>query len=240
MFIFHSFVGSTAESKILSRNLTLNKNSFSYSVYLPGGPSPEGGWPVILFLHGSEEGGLDGQKQPLEGIGKALKTKPERYPAIVVIPQIPDDEGDKYDVIYWSKKLNQNVAMESLERTLNEFKNDINLKRIYLTGLSMGGNGVYELGALHADLFAALVPIAACQKPERIQVKNLNKLPIWIFHGKKDPLCPITDAEEIFEKLKTSGGDIQFKVYPDLGHNSWDATYSDEALIYWLFKQAKK
>jgi predicted peptidase len=114
----------------------------------------------------------------------------------------------------------------------------IDPKRIYLTGLSMGGFGTWGFAPSHIDTFAALMPI--CGGGSKKDAPALAKLPIWAFHGGDDETVPAEKSREMVEAVKAAGGKVKYTEYPGVGHNSWDAAYGDPEAIEWLLKQRKK
>ena len=198
-----------------------------YVVYVPYDYDPKQPWPLILFLHGAGERGDDGLKESAVGIGQAIRMNPDRFPAIVVMPQCPDN-------IWWDRALDD-VKMV-LDRTRAEYNTDPN--RIYLTGLSMGGFGTWIYGAMEIDTFAALMPICGGGKIE--DAAKLAKVPIWAFHGGADDTVKPEESRKMVEAVKKAGGKVQYTEYKDVGHNSWDAAYNDPKAIKWLFAQRKK
>ena len=109
--------------------------------------------------------------------------------------------------------------------------------RIYLTGLSMGGFGTWSLAAAHPERFAAIVPICGGGNPA--DAAKLKNLPIWVFHGAKDPVVPPERSESMVKAIKAAGGNVKLTVYPDAGHDAWTATYENPELYRWLFAQKR-
>src|SRR5437763_1784726 len=127
----------------------------------------------------------DGLKQSQVGVGTALRLYPERYPAIVVMPQCASNH-------HWSDQMAE-FALKALDQTLAEYSGDRD--RLYLTGLSMGGYGSWEMAAAHPDMFAAVVPICGGADPKTVAGK-LKDLPVWAFHGDADPAVPVARGRE--------------------------------------------
>lgn len=198
-----------------------------YVVYVPYDYDPKEKWPVILFLHGAGERGDDGLAQSAVGIGQAVRFHPDRFPAIVVMPQCPKD-------VWWDSCLDH-VDL-ALEQTLAEYNTD--RSRVYLTGLSMGGYATWIYGAMKTDTFAALMPICGGGKVE--DAAALAKLPIWAFHGGADETVKPEESRKMVDAVKKAGGAVQYTEYKGVGHNSWDAAYGDAKAIKWLLSQRKK
>ncbi len=114
----------------------------------------------------------------------------------------------------------------------------IDQDRIYLTGLSMGGFGAWALTAYAPDRFAAIVPI--CGGGEALSARRLTHLPVWVFHGAKDPIVPLKRSEEMVDALTKLKGDVKLTIYPEAGHDSWTAAYENPELYDWLLQQKRK
>src|SRR6185295_7333649 len=123
--------------------------SLPYLVYVPRTYSPSRRWPLVLFLHGQGESGTDGWRQLLQGLPPALFAAPERWPAIVLLPQKPDPERE------WESY--ENALLGLVDRARRSYA--IDSERIVLTGLSQGGHGSWVLGARHPDLWVAVAPV---------------------------------------------------------------------------------
>jgi len=200
--------------------------SHNYAVYVPRDYTPGRAWPMVVFLHGIGERGSDGLLQTEVGIGRAIRRHPERFPCIVVMPQCPD-------TVFWDKATGLiDTAMADTRAAYN-----IDPKRIYLTGLSLGGFATWIYGAHHADLFAALIPICGGGNPGDAGV--LATLPIWAFHGTDDTAVPVLKTRIMVEALKKAGGNIKYTEYPGVEHNSWDPAYDDPETMKWLLQQSK-
>ena len=229
-----------------SKSLTVGLQETKYAVYVPKEYSADKTWPLIVFLHGAGERGDDGVAQTQAGIGPAIVKNPERFPAIVLLPQCPKETE-------WSSQID---ALEAqMEATQGEY--NIDPTRIYLTGLSMGGYGTWLWGAVKTDIFAALMPICGGGDPADIQsllkvagsnpygshasrVRALAKVPIWAFHGGSDSVVPTERSRTLVEAVKAAGGNIEYTEFEGVDHNSWDPAYQSEDTITWLLKQKKE
>jgi predicted peptidase len=203
--------------------------------------------PIILFLHGTGERGSDGEKPTKVGIGPHVREHMADFPAIVVFAQAPDDRD-------WMGPTAQ-LAIDELDAASREFHADP--KRTYLTGLSMGGYGTWEVALMQPDRFAALAPICGALTPPRDErnlyvtplagaadpyatlAQRLHHVPVWIFHGAKDDLVPLDDDRKTYAALKAAGADVRYTEFPDANHNAWDPAYAMPELWSWLFAQEK-
>lgn len=125
------------------------------------------------------------------------------------------------------------LTLEVLAKLQKEFS--IDDKRLYLTGLSMGGYGTWDTLARYPNLFAAAVPI--CGGGDESAAATLKDIPIWCFHGGADTTVPTERSRNMIKAIKDAGGTPQYTEYPGVGHNSWDKAYSEPELPNWLFAQ---
>jgi predicted peptidase len=217
----------------LCKTTVVDGQTYAYSVFIPPEYDPNRPWPAILFLHGSGERGADGLLQTEVGIGRALRRNHKLIPAIVVMPQCRENE-------MWVGPMGQ-MALRCLEQTSRAYRLDP--ERIYLTGLSLGGQGVWHIAAEFPDRFAAVVPIcgfAEWKESTGVAQKlapRLTKVPIWCFHGALDKAVPVEKGRELVNAIRAAGGDIQYTEYPDGDHQIWDRVYEDARLWKWLFAQ---
>jgi predicted peptidase len=132
---------------------------------------------------------------------------------------------------------------------LNEItqKYKVNLGRIYLTGMSMGGYGTWNLGLTSPERFAAIAPICggaqmiSLSLTSREKPQELKSLPVWAFHGAKDPVVLVEESQRMIEALKKVGNkDCKFTIYPEAGHNSWTKTYENPELYEWFLQHERK
>lgn len=196
-----------------------------YLVYLPEGYESKSSWPLVLFLHGAGERGADLNLVKKHGLPR-LAAEGKSFPFILVSPQCPKDQ-------FWS------VMTLELSALLDEVvaKHKVDRDRIYVTGLSMGGFGTWALGAYTPERFAAIAPI--CGGGETIIARRLAKVPVWVFHGAKDPIVPLKRSEDMVDALKKINDRVKFTVYPDAQHDSWTVTYENPEFYEWLLAQKR-
>ncbi|MBN2447161.1 MAG: dienelactone hydrolase family protein [Phycisphaerae bacterium] len=213
------------ETGFVARTMHLHDTDYRYTVWIPADYDPAKRWPAILFLHGKGECGTDGELHTTVGLGRAIRANPERFPAIVVMPQMPKEhrwEGDMLD-----------LAEATLDAACQEY--NIDPDRITLTGLSLGGFGTWALGARHPERFCALLPVCGGGDPKTATV--LAKLPIWCFHGDADPVVPVERSREMVDAITAGGGNVRYSELPGVTHNSWDAAYTDPDVVQWMLSQ---
>jgi predicted esterase len=197
---------------------------YPHLTYLPDGyDKDQRAWPLILFLHGSGERGADlnkiKNKGPLDYINKG-----HPLPFIVITPQCPSDEW--WDSARLVRLIDQVAAA-----------NRVDPKRIYVTGLSMGGFGSFDLAASYPDKFAAIAPLSGGENPAIAE--RLKKMPTWIFHGDEDGVVPARYSVDIFHAMQKLGAPVKLTVYPGVGHSGWDTTYDDPEFYAWLLQHSK-
>lgn len=187
-------------------------------------------WPLVLFLHGAGERGTNLAVVAKHGPPK-LVAAGQQFPFILASPQCP--EGQVWD---------DSALFGLLDQLQSQLR--VDPKRVYVTGLSMGGYGTWSLITKHPERFAAAAPI--CGGGERIrtllpsQKEALKTLPVRVFHGGKDTTVPLAESERMVEAFKKAGNtDITLTVYPDAGHDSWTAAYGNPEFFEWLLKQSR-
>jgi len=197
---------------------------YKYLFYLPQDYSDTVPVPLMLFLHGAGERGNDLALVRKHGPPRLID-QGKSFPCIVVSPQCP---------------LNRWWDAENLNALLDEIVNayTVDTNRIYVTGLSMGGFGTWTIGVTFPDRFAALAPICAWGEP--FAAFRLKDMPIWAFHGAKDPIVPLAKGQEMVDAVRRAGGAPRFTIYPMAEHDSWTETYSDPEFYNWLFEQTKE
>ena len=241
------------QTGFLDRTVSVKGATYKYQVFVPDDWSSSQKWPIILFLHGAGERGSDGLLQTDVGLPHAIRLDRSRFKTIVVIPQCLKDD-------WWNTSHMEEVALAALAAATKEFKGDP--KRTYLTGLSMGGYGSWDLAERYPGKFAAIVPICGgIVLPERLKqmrpdlaansysddpksyeevAKKIGKTPIWIFHGGADDTVPPEGSRKLNDALKAAGGDVRYTEYPGVGHNSWDKAYAEPDLMTWMLSQKLK
>lgn len=192
--------------------------SLDYWIYLPreyGRDSRP--WPVLLFLHGAGERG-DLERAKKHGPAKRI-TAGDDFPFIVVTPSCPAEQ-------WWDP--------EALEHLLAEIcaTHSVDEGRVYGTGLSMGGFGIWAMAITYPHRFAAIAPVCGGGSP--YVAGRIAHLPVWVFHGDEDPVVPIYESQRMVEALKRVGSDVRFTIYPGAGHDVWSRTYDNPALYDWF------
>jgi predicted peptidase len=198
-------------------------------LFVPQNYSGDEAFPLILFLHGAGET-KGGQKMPVDvGLGTAIRKNEKSFPFIAIFPQSEkrtwaanSDDGKR--------------AMAILAEVQKEYK--VDPKRVYLTGLSMGGYGTWSLAAAYPDKWAAIAPICGGGNPA--SAEKIKNIPCWCFHGGADRTVPPQRSRDMIEALKKAGGEPKYTEYTGVGHNSWDKAYATKELYDWLLEHKLK
>ncbi|MEA2042643.1 MAG: prolyl oligopeptidase family serine peptidase [Bacteroidota bacterium] len=199
--------------------------------------------PLIIFLHGAGERGNDNKKQLIH-VAEVFtdSANQEKFPAYVIAPQCA--ENYRWADIDWSNAPHKmpdtisdyaKMTMELANWFIHNLPVDSN--RIYITGLSMGGFGTWDLISRFPDKFAAAAPV--CGGGDTNQAKKLTHIPIWAFHGAKDKVVDVRSTRLMIEEIKKFGGTPKYTEYPELGHFSWETAYHEEQFLEWMFLQSK-
>ncbi len=237
------------DAAYLKRNFEMNDNVMPYRLLLPENYNPQQEYPLILVLHGSGERGNDNELQLVHGSSLFLqKNIREKYRAIVVFPQcaansswakidVTGEIGNRSFVFYKKPKPTKDMLL--LEGLLKKLGKEFKLAKdqMYVGGLSMGGIGTFELVRRNPRLFAAAFPICGGAHPTI--AKKINKVNWWVFHGEEDDVVPSKYSTLMVNALRTHGADVQYSLYPNVKHNSWDNAFSEPELLPWLFSIKK-
>ncbi len=221
---------------------------FRYRLLRPVSAAGDGGdghrYPLVLFLHGAGERGNDNAKQlkylPTWLAEPALR---QRHPCYVVVPQCRMDE--RWVDVSWADAkstpqpaaptVDLEAATSALEETI--LREAVDPARIYLTGLSMGGYGTWDLAARMPDRFAAILPV--CGGGDDRVAARIAALPIWCFHGDADTAVPVDRSRTMVAALKAAGGRPIYSELAGVGHDSWTPAYRDTFVLDWLFSQRR-
>lgn len=220
-----SSTSTTTRSPQLARSSTV-KGKIHYLAFLPKSYSPRGDKvPLIVFLHGSGERGADLEKVKTWGPPAIVEKDPD-FPFMVVSPQVAEGE-------WWDSYQLKSMLDDVLKRY------NVDPKRIYLTGISMGGYGAWDFAARYPDYFAAVAPICGGGIPRL--ATRLKNVPVWAFHGLKDDAVPESESARMVEALKAQGGNVKYTVLPEAGHvEAWVHAYGQAGLFEWFQQQRKQ
>ena len=243
----------SAVSSLIDVTTAFKKESFTasngltlpYRIFVPADYSEDYAYPVVLLLHGAGERGTDNEKTLVNVVPNLYiqKTSPF-YHAIVIVPQCPENmqwvdtpwANGNYSVENVPISKPMTAAVELLDSIIASYS--INTDRQYVTGLSMGGFGTWDLLMRFPDRFAAAIPYCGGADPS--QAENLAKIPIYTFHDTTDTSVPVSGTQAVVEAIKAAGGTlITYKETTGKGHNVWNTGSQTPGLSKWLFEQRK-
>ena len=227
--------------------VTASNDSLNYRLLRPEVEQEGEKYPLILFLHGSGERGSDNEKQLFHGSQMWLNpVNRENYPAFVLVPQCPESG-------YWAytdrpssfepDKMPFDVPLSPVFCTLKELIDtylampQVDKKRVYVIGLSMGAMGTYDLAIRYPEIFAAAIPICGTVNPTRLSAAKDVKF--RIFHGDADTVVPVSGSRQAYKALKAAGADIEYIEFPGVTHGSWNPAFTQPDFMSWLFSQKK-
>ncbi|ATC66239.1 phospholipase [Nibricoccus aquaticus] len=180
-------------------------------------------WPLVVFLHGLGERGPDLNAVKRHGLPR-LAEAGMKFPFILVSPQCPADS-------WWNA-----AAIDAFVATIcSQLR--VDLDRVYLTGLSMGGYGTWTTACFNPARYAAIAPI--CGGGEVRHAAQLRQVPVWAFHGAKDRVVRPARSQAMVKGVRDAGGSAKLTVFPRLEHNSWDPAYAKPELLTWLLAQRR-
>jgi predicted peptidase len=188
--------------------------------------SKDVGYPLVVWLHG-RGGDVMTPEQPGQARVFTGDENFRKRPCFVIAPQNPDQLG-------WNGAKADGVV-EIVEELLKNLP--IDPDRVYLAGYSMGGYGTFHILAQEPKLFAAGVPIAGGGNPG--SASNFKKVPVWVFHGAKDPTVPVSQSQAMVEALKKERAEVKYTEYPEGDHGVVGEVLETKELHEWLFEQSR-
>jgi len=241
-------VAEAYEERSISIATGVTTAEFRYRLLVPDPAITHGRqddrYPLVLYLHGAGERGSDNAKQ-LKYLPTWLAEPPLRHtrPCFVLAPQCRMDE--RWVDVSWADatstpqpaapSVDLAAAVAALEDVLA--REAVDPDRIYLTGLSMGGYGVWDLATRMPDRFAAILPV--CGGGDERVAASLAALPIWCFHGDADTAVPVQRSRTMIAAVKAAGGRPIYSELVGVGHDSWTPAYRDAFVLDWLFSQRR-
>ena len=200
--------------------------SSHYLLDLPKDYDEKTGWPLLVFLHGYGQSGDDLQIVRENGPPK-LFGEGKQFPFVLASPQCPTG-------FYWRG----NVVIGLIDHLIENYSIDPN--RIYLTGLSMGGYGTWQISHEYPERFAAVAPV--CGGGLFVSpyfMDRLKNLPVWAFHDKRDDVIPYQESVSMVEGVNAAGGNAKLTTFDEGKHNISEEAYNNEELYDWFLKHSK-
>jgi lysophospholipase L1-like esterase/dienelactone hydrolase len=214
-----------------------------YRLLPPKDYNPAKKYPLVLFLHGAGERGTDNKAQLKYGAPLFLKPEMrDKFPCFVVAPQCPPEQTWSA-VKGWTgpnafeeqPTAPMQLVLGALDAVLKEFS--IDQDRLYVTGLSMGGYGTWDLLTRQPERWAAAVPV--CGGGDVARIAPAKGVALWAFHGVLDPTVPVVRSREMIAALEAAAGRPLYSEYPYVKHDSWNVAYGEPELLPWMFAQKR-
>jgi len=253
LLLAYPFLGFSQDYSLFEKKVYISESgdSLKYRILYPENYQAAKSYPLVLFMHGAGERGNDNEKQLTHGARLFLDSlNRKNFPAIVVFPQCP---ANKYWIdINIRKKLYANedldfseiFAAPSDELTLvmelvmkiSETE-QIDEKRRYVMGLSMGSFGTLELLARWPGVFSGAVAICGGGNVEATN-RYFDQTAVWLTHGDQDDIVSFLFSKRVYEALKAKGAVVRYTEFADVNHNAWDPTFAIPDLLKWLFSKS--
>lgn len=221
-----------------------NNSALPYNIFYPDiYYQKDAKIPLFVWLHGAGERGDDNVSQLIHIVPYlASDIVQSKFPSIIVAPQCPKEQyWAPVKRFEWTIENNGQVTppMDNVMKLIEQLLKDpkIDKSRVYIGGLSMGGFGTLDLLGRKPQWFAAAVPI--CGGADLRQTSNYKNVPLWIFHGAKDMVVPVTLSRDLVQMLETYGATPRYTEYPEGGHDVWNQAIREPDLLTWLFSQSK-
>lgn len=225
VFLFSVFLNPFSQADQERREVTLpTGEKVRFLAHLHSQDSDDSPPPLLLFLHGGGESGDDIEKVVTHGPPKEVEDG-RTFPFIVISPLNPDGKG------FWDE--------DRLARFLDHIEDELHFdsNRVYLVGMSRGGYGAYRLAMENPDCFAAMIVL--CAAAPAPYAGWLPKIPIWLIHGDKDPVIPVTESIRMEKAILDTGGNVTLTRRPNAGHDVWSDTFASDDFVEWLMQHQR-
>lgn len=250
LFVFFIFnYLNSQELKLYEKEIFVYEDdTLNYRILKPLNYNPNKQYPVHLFLHGSGERGNDNSSQLTHG-GKLFlkKENREKYNSWVIFPQCskndrwPSLSSDQWDKSFNNNNSKPNKSLGLVIRLMDKFieKKQVDKQRIYLSGLSMGGMGTFEILFRRPNMFAAATPICGNGIPQLAKL-YADKVPLWIFHGSDDNVVSPKYSLAMAKAIIEAGGSPKMTLYENTGHGSWNNAFEEKDFLKWIHSKSNK
>lgn len=250
--LFSAFASKSQDFSLFEKKEFVNKSGevLPYRILYPENYDKTKKYPLVLFLHGGGERGTDNEKQLTHGVKAFLAPEARsKFPAIIIAPQCPEDSywaSVKFERTKYPLELDFNYSYDitkglrlavDLAKSISKTE-AVDNKRVYITGLSMGGMGSLEAVYRYPKMFAAIA--AVCGGADlAAYAKKQPKIPFWLFHGEVDGVIAVENSRQLNAQLTKAGAEVKYTEYPGVNHNSWENAYAEADLLPWLFSKSK-
>lgn len=261
---------SSGTEDFVYRSHTYDNTTLPYRLFIPENPDSGKKYPLVLALHGADERGDDNEGPVAKhrlALSWADSANQAKWSSFVLVPQCPqyknwvdgDWSQNVYDFDNTPISNELETVMNLLDSLLIEFP--IDTTRIFVTGLSMGGYGTWDLITRFPHRFAAAVPMSGVGDSTRTDV--FLDVPIWVFHGEKDNRVSVSGSRYMVSTMEkrgrpvlythckqgdctgmseagilaalSGGADLIYTEWPDEDHDIWAQSYDYPFLFPWVF-----
>ena len=248
VFFIFNYLNSQDLKLYEKESFVYENDTLNYRILKPLNYNPNKRYPVHLFLHGAGERGKDNSSQLTHG-GKLFlkKENREKYNSWVIFPQCtkndrwPSLSSDQWNKIINNKITKPNKSLGLVIKLMDEFieKKQVDKQRIYVSGLSMGGMGTFEILFRRPDMFAAATPICGNGIPQLAKL-YAEKVPLWIFHGSDDNVVSPKYSLAMAKAIIEAGGSPKMTLYENTGHGSWNNAFAEKKFFKWIHSKSNK
>ncbi|MFT3825457.1 MAG: dienelactone hydrolase family protein [Chitinophagaceae bacterium] len=253
LFLTKMAVGQDNNSLYEKHVFVSGTDTLPYRLLLPAHYDASKKYPLILLLHGAGERGKNNTTQLRHGSKLyADSLTREKFPAFVVLPQcsgvdfwarigFTNDPKDSLKPLTFPSEQPIGKSLGMVNQLLDSLaaSGKVDIKRIYVGGLSMGGMGTFELLWRKPNFFAAAFPVCGGGDPGKVSL-YAKDFPVWVFHGDNDKTVMPGYSRQMVNALKAAGAKVKYTEYPGVAHNSWDKAFVEPELLPWLFKQSRR
>ena len=229
-------------------SFNIKNQSLNYRILFPKNFDKNKSYPLILFLHGIGERGDDNKLQ-LKYVDKVFlnENNYNNYESVVIFPQAPLDDN-------WSSRLltkneirqvfpeneNPTKSLQLVIKLMDSLINEdfIDNKRVYLSGLSNGAMGSFELLKNRPNMFASAVLICGGGNPKWAR-EFAKTTPVWVAHGSDDDVVLPELSINMVNAIIKYGGSPKFSLYDNVKHDSWFNVFNDPEYLEWMFSFTK-
>ena len=250
-FLFLLFLVSNLNSQdleLFEKDVFVFENdTLNYRILKPLDYDSSKKYPLHLVLHGSGERGNDNVCQLIHG-GKLFlkKENREEYKSWVIFPQCskndrwPSISKDQWDKNFENKTIKPNKSLGLVLKLMDKFieQKQVDKQRIYVSGLSMGGMGTFEMLYRRPDMFAAATPICGNGITQLVE-SYATKVPVWIFHGSDDKVVSPKHSLNMAKAIIEAGGSPKMTLYENVSHGSWNNAFEEKDFLKWIHSKSK-
>lgn len=223
ILLFLSFLFFISKSQAQLKAI-IDQTDYPFWINLPSQEVLDKKAPIILFLHGKSLSGTNLERVKRYGVLRAIESGKE-IPAIVIAPQLA------------SGPWNPDKLLKLLEYVHNNYNTD--LSRVYVCGMSLGGYGTFDFAGKYPDKITAAVAI--CGGGNTKDACNLATIPLWVIHGNKDYIVPLSESKKMVKAIQTCNPDanLTFTVVKGGNHGSVEHYFREDKIYEWMLGQMK-